>query len=79
MSLQKQLDTAYHTDSFIRDHLLTAVDLPNIQTPLRDRMSRTSQQVVNIIANQLCDRKNSAGSSACISHDTNTGDPEVMY
>lgn len=63
MSLQKQLDTPYHKDRFLRDRLLTAVDIPNILTTLRDRMPRTSQQAVNRIANQLCDKPKSAGSA----------------
>ena len=66
MSLQHQLDPTYHSDNFLRDRLLTAVDIPAIQATLRDRMPRTSQQAVNRVANQLCDQSRSAGSnSAC--------------
>lgn len=53
MSLQKQLDTHYHTDTFLRDLLLKSVDIPSIQTALRDLMYSTSHQAVNMIANQL--------------------------
>ena len=43
MSLQNQLDDSYHDDQFLRDRLLTAVDIPSIQSSLRDRLPRTSQ------------------------------------
>lgn len=69
MSLQKKLDLQNHTDSFLRDRILTAVDLPAIQVAFRDRMLRTSQQAVSRISNQLSDEKNKAGStSSCLSH-----------
>lgn len=75
MSLQKQLDPSYHDDSFLRDRLLTAVDLPAVQVTLRDRMPRSSQQAVNRIANQLCDRPRSAGSiAACATLDDSDGE-----
>lgn len=51
-SLINQVDTTYHTDSFLRDRLLTAVDIPYIQAKIRDRMPDTSQQAVNRVANQ---------------------------
>lgn len=67
MILQKQLDKTYHTNGFLRDRLIIAVDLPAIQSALRDKMPRTSQQVFNKIANQLCYKAWSAGSgAACI-------------
>lgn len=66
MSLQKQLSSSYHTDTFLRDRRLTAVDLPDIYTTLQDKILRTSHQDVNRIANQLCEKAHLAGStSAC--------------
>lgn len=67
-SLQKQLDTPYHTDNFLRDRLLTAVDLPAIQSTLRDRMPQTSQMAVNRVANQLSDKPGSAGSNPSVNY-----------
>lgn len=61
MQLQKQLDIPYHEDSFLRDQLLTAVDIPGIQTSLRDRIPRTSEQAVNRIENRLSEKKEAAG------------------
>lgn len=66
MALQKQLDTSYHADRFLRDRLLTAVDLPALQTTLRDRIPRSSHQAVQRIANQLSDKKGSAGSTVAM-------------
>ena len=73
MSLQNQLDDTYHDDKFLRDRLLTAVDIPSIQSSLRDRLPRTSQQAINRVAIQLSDRKRSAGSNAaCTVEDNET-------
>ena len=78
MSLQNQLDVTYHEDKFLRDRLLTAVDIPSIQSSLRDRLPRTSQQAINRVAIQLSDRKRSAGgSSACITQDDD--DDKALY
>lgn len=63
-SLQNQLDPTYQTDQFLRDRLLTAVDIPSIQSTLRDRLPRTSQQTINRVANQLSDKKKTAGSNS---------------
>lgn len=84
MALQKQVDTPYHTDGFLCDRLLTAVGLPAIHSSLRDRMPRSSQEAVNLIANQLSDKVKSAGSaSACVAHfddeDSNAAYVQVLY
>lgn len=47
MSLQYQLDITYRTDQFLRDRLLTSVNIPAIQSTLQDRLSGTSQQDIN--------------------------------
>lgn len=62
MSLQRHLYDPYHTDDLLRDRLLPAVNIPVIQTTLRDCMSRTSHQVVNRVVNKLSDKVKSAGS-----------------
>lgn len=64
MSLQKRLDMSYQSDSFLRDRLLTATDVPAIQSTLRAWMPRTSQQAVSRIKNHLSDSKRAAGSSS---------------
>lgn len=67
MALHKQLDRNYHSDGFLRDRVLTAINIPSIKTTLHDRMPRTSRQAVNRVANQLSDKAYSAGSaSACM-------------
>lgn len=37
-SLQRQLDSSYQGDQYLRDRLLTSVDIPFIQASLRDRL-----------------------------------------
>lgn len=67
MSLQMQLNSKYHMYTFLRDRLLTAVDISAIQIALRDRLSRTSNQDVNRLADQLAHNTQSAGSiSVCV-------------
>lgn len=71
MQLQKQLDTPYHADRYLRDKLLTAVDVPHIQTSLRDRIPRTSEQAICRVMNRLSDNKRSAGGTvAYLASDT---------
>lgn len=81
MSLQHQLDPTYHTDQVLRDRLMTDVYLPKIQSTLRYRIPRPTHQAVNRIANQLCDKEYSAGStSPCILEETsNTTQDEELY
>lgn len=52
-SLQQKLDTRYHGDHYLRDRLLTAVDIPEIQGALRDRLPHSSQQAINRVASKL--------------------------
>lgn len=59
--LQQQLDKSYHSDTFLRDSLLTAVDIPAIQARLRDRFPRSSQQAINRVAIQLSEQKDQPG------------------
>lgn len=62
MTLQDQLNDTFHTYLFLRDRLMTANDIPHIQTTLRDRMPRSSPQDVNCMANQRRDKSQTAGS-----------------
>lgn len=79
MQLQKQLDTPYHEDMFLRDHLLTAVDVPGIQTSLRDPITRTSEQSINRVANCLSEKRRTAGSSVYNVDDGGQPKPEELY
>lgn len=62
MAMQLQLDPQYQSATFLRDRLITAVDIPLLQTALRDRFIRKSKQAVNLVANQLPDSTRSARS-----------------
>lgn len=42
MSIQKQLDSSYHGYRYLRDQLMTAIDIPVVQYPLKDRVPRSS-------------------------------------
>lgn len=68
--LQNQLDKTYHADKFLRDRLLTSIDIPAIQNSLCDRLPRNIQQAINCVAVQLSDRVKTAGiEAACVSED----------
>lgn len=79
-SLKQQLYPEYQTDSILKDRRLTEVDIPSIQTTMRDRMPRSEQQAASRIANQLSEKPNSAGSSsACIIEgNEDKADPELL-
>lgn len=53
MSLKYQLHEDYHTDRYLRESLLTAVDIQNISDSLNDIVPRNSQQLVNRVENTL--------------------------
>lgn len=63
MSLQEQLHRDYRTDRQLRDRLLNAVDIPHIQDSLRDRATRTAQQLINRVATRLSTRPRQQGPS----------------
>lgn len=69
-SIQQQLDSRYHCDHFLRDRLLTAVDLLTMQSALCDRIPRTAQKVINRMAAKLSDKSKTAGTSTS-AHYTN--------
>lgn len=64
MALQQQLEESYHGDQYLCDRLLTAADIPHIQSSFRDRMPRTIQQTINRIAIQLSEERKAAGTAA---------------
>lgn len=61
--LQKQLYLAYHVDSFWGDQLLIAVYVPYIQTTLRGRVSRSSEQDISPVLIKLSHDARTAGST----------------
>lgn len=75
-SLQNQLDTTYQTEILLWDRLLTAVDIQSIQATTRDHTPDTSQQAVNRVANQLCNKKNPTGSNSAFTVDFETEEEE---
>lgn len=70
MKLQKQLDTTYHADRYLRYQLLIAVDVPHIVTSLRQRIPRASEQAISRTMNRLSYMKKSAGSAVSLFTDT---------
>lgn len=67
MTLQNQLDSTIHTVQLLRNSLVTSLDIPPIQVPLRDRLPLPSKQAVNSIANQISDKPRTVGTnSVCI-------------
>lgn len=58
---QKQLDADYQRDRYLRDRLLTAIDIPSLQDPLRDRLPRTAQQAIQRTIRRLSDKPKTAG------------------
>lgn len=78
MYLQQELDKSYHSDTLLRDRLLTAVDIPVIQSGLRNRVPRSIQQAKNLVAIQLREHKRSVGSAS--DYVTNEGEhDEARY
>lgn len=63
-NMQKQLSDSYHGDNYLRYRLMGAVDVPILKKSLRERLSKTSQEVINNISNQLNERPRTSGSSS---------------
>lgn len=63
MSTQKQLENCYHGDRYLRDQLMTAIDITSVQDSLKDRVPRGAQQLVNRVANRLSEKIRMAGST----------------
>lgn len=53
MGIQKQLDTFYDGDRFLRDELMTAIDIPTVHDSLKYRIPRGAQQLLNSVPNNL--------------------------
>lgn len=63
--LQKQMDTTYHPDRFLRDHqLFTSVYVPEIQILLRDRIPWASEAAMICVAERLSGNKKTVGTSS---------------
>lgn len=79
MSVQKQLDTPCHGDRYLRDSLLTAVDVPKIMESLKERMPRSSQKLINRVSNRFSDKPKTAGTAVVHYSSEPYGDDHVMY
>lgn len=60
--LQKKLDTDYHNDRYLRDLLLTEIDIPSIHDHLMERIPRTAQQAIQRTVLRLSEKTKNAGS-----------------
>lgn len=77
MRLHNQLDVTYHTDQFLRDRLVTAVNIPQMQSSLRDHLPRSNQKEINRTSSELSNEKRLGGkNSACL---IDTDEDEEMY
>lgn len=66
VSLQNKLEKGYHTDRYLRDRLMSAVDIPEMQNALRDGVTPTSHPIINRVANRMSTRKGSHRNEAHI-------------
>lgn len=60
MSPQKQLGPSYHRHRFLRDWLMTTIEIPPFQILLWDRIPIPAQQLANLIANSLSEKPKTA-------------------
>ncbi len=60
--LQRQLDTEYHKDIFLRDQLVRCADTPEVVRALRERMQQTAREATQRIAALLSSEPRSASS-----------------
>lgn len=60
MEIQKQLETAYHWDMYLRERLKEAIYIASVQDTLRDRPEISSQQKIETVYNRLSDRRKTA-------------------
>ena len=58
MRVHDQLDSTYHGDRMLRDQLMTSIDIPVVQDSLKDKVPRTSQQLINRVENRLSEKPN---------------------
>lgn len=64
VALQKQLDSKYECDGFLIVQLLISVEIPDIQTSLKDRIPENAQEAIHRISNRLCDKPKTAGATS---------------
>lgn len=76
-TLQKQLSRHYQHDDFLRDQIIIATDIPNVQQSLRERIPSSAQEAVNRIATFLSHHPKTAG--AYISNESNSEESSAMY
>lgn len=60
MGIQKQLDSCYHGDRYLRDQLMKAIDISSVLDSLKDRVPRGAQKLVNRVAKRLSDKPRTA-------------------
>lgn len=72
--IQNQLDVQYHRDSFLRDQLVMAADIPHLERSLRERVPKTAHEAMHRIAASLSNEPRSAGANwtAVDSHNDDT-------
>jgi hypothetical protein len=59
---QKQLHKDYHSDLFLRDHLVISANLPQLERSFKDKAARTTQEFAQRIAALLSSDTGSSGS-----------------
>jgi hypothetical protein len=58
---QRQLHKSYHNDRFLKDQIVIAVDIPEIERSLRGKEARTSHEVIQRVTALLSNEPRSAG------------------
>lgn len=61
MAIQSQLSGSYHGDRYLRDRLQNGIIIQYAQKCLRHRPAKTSQGVINRVANKLSSRPKNSG------------------
>lgn len=68
--IQHQLDEHYHKDSFLRDQLVMAAQLPHLERALRERVPKTAHEAMHRIAASLSNDPRSARANWSLQHDS---------
>ena len=58
---QRQLHESYHKDRFLKDQIVIAVDIPEIERSLREKAAHSSHEVIQRVAALLSNEPRSAG------------------
>jgi hypothetical protein len=66
---QRQLHESYHNDRFLKDQIVIAVDIPEIERSLREKAARTSHEVIQRVAALLSNEPRSAGAHFTIDNE----------